>query len=212
MVFVNNLQTTARPYRSALREEQAERTKLLIAQAARERFVEAGWAGTSVRSVAAAAGVSEATVYAVYGTKAGLAASLVDSADADADVDRVMRELSQASGAPRAQVAAFVGYDRRLFEQGGDALRVIVEGMRNEPALAAAYEEGRGRGERARRDVFSTWPASARRKGVTLQRALDAYAMVVSIQVYDIAVLERGWETDHLERWWVESLAEQILA
>jgi hypothetical protein len=36
--------------------------------------------------------------------------------------------------------------------------------------------------------------------------------MVVSIQVYDIAVLERGWDPDHLERWWVESLAEQILA
>ena len=36
----------------------------------------------SVRSVAAAAGVSEATVYAVYGNKAGLARSLVDSVDA----------------------------------------------------------------------------------------------------------------------------------
>ena len=108
MGFVNDVQTAARPYRSALREEQAERTKLLIAKAARERFVEAGWAGTSVRSVATAAGVSEATVYAVYGTKAGLAVSLVDSADADADVDRIMRELAQATGDPRAQVAAFV--------------------------------------------------------------------------------------------------------
>ena len=90
MGFVDESPATSRPYRSALREEQAERTKLLIARAARERFVDTGWAGTSVRSVATAAGVSEATVYAVYGTKAGLAVTLVDSADAAADVERVL--------------------------------------------------------------------------------------------------------------------------
>lgn len=212
MVFVEQPVATSRPYRSVLREEQAERTKQLIAEAARERFVESGWAGTSVRSVATAAGVSEATVYAVYGTKAGLAVSLVDSADAAADVDRTLRELASAEGDPRRQLAAFIGFDRRLFERGGDGLRVIVEGMRNEPALAAAYEEGRGRGERNRREVFSRWPAAARRRGVSVQRALDVYAVIVSIQSYDVATLERGWAPDRVERWWLDSVAEQILA
>jgi AcrR family transcriptional regulator len=212
MGFVNDSLPAPRPYRSALREEQAERTKLLIAQAARERFVDGGWAGTSVRSVATAAGVSEATVYAVYGTKAGLAVSLIDSADASADVSRVIAELSAAEGNPQAQLAAYVGYDRRLFEHGGDGLRVLVEGMRNEPALFAAYAEGRGRGEESRRQVFSSWPASARRRGVTVQRALDIYAITVSIQAYDVATLERGWNPDRVERWWVETVVEQILA
>jgi AcrR family transcriptional regulator len=210
--LVNDLPHPSRAYRSTLREEQAERTKLLIARAARERFVETGWAGTSVRSVASAAGVSEATVYAVYGTKAGLAVSLVDSADEVADVGRVQRELARAAGEPRRQLAALVGFDRRLFEQGGDGLRVIVEGMRNEPALAAAYDEGRGRGESGRREVFSTWPPAARRRGVSVQRALDVYAVTVSIQSYDIATRERGWDPDRLQRWWVDTLAEQILA
>jgi len=150
MGFVDESPATSRPYRSALREEQAERTKLLIARAARERFVDTGWAGTSVRSVATAAGVSEATVYAVYGTKAGLAVTLVDSADAAADVERLLAELGKAAGNPRGQLAAYLSFDRRLFEHGGDGLRVLVEGMRNEPALAAAYEKGRGRGERCR--------------------------------------------------------------
>ena len=60
--------------------------------------------------------------------------------------------------------------------------------------------------------MFSTWPASARRKGVTLQRALDAYAITVSLQAYDIAVHERGWEPERVERWWVDTVAAQILA
>ena len=58
--------STSRTYRSELREQQAERTRQLIAAAARTRFLEGGWSGTSVRSVAQDAGVSEATVYSVY--------------------------------------------------------------------------------------------------------------------------------------------------
>ena len=80
------MSTSSRPYRSALREQQAERTRALIASAARARFLEKGWSGTSVRSVAAEAGVSEATVYnTCYGSKAGLASSLIDAAEQSAD-------------------------------------------------------------------------------------------------------------------------------
>ena len=209
---MTELQAPTRRYRSALREGQAERTRALIQQAARTRFLEAGWAGTSVRSVAAEAGVSEATVYAVYGSKAGLAVSLVDSADSRADVQRVLSELAKASGNPAGQLAALVGLDRRLFEHGGDLLRGIVEGRRHEPDLAAAYAEGRGRGEDARRRVFTSWPASAWREGMTPRRALDVYAVLCSFETYDIAVRERGWSPARVERWWRSTLVEQLLA
>lgn len=205
-------EAVTRSYRSAVREEQAERTRERIARAARRRFIESGWSGTSVRSVAADAGVSEATVYAVYGTKAGLASSLIDSGEMDADVARVAADLAAAEGDPAAQLAAFVRFDRRLFERGGDGLRLTVEGRRNEPALAAAYDQGRARGDDARRRVFSTWPAKARRKGLTVDRALDIYAMVCSIQVFDVATQERGWSADDVERWWVETLTDRLLA
>lgn len=201
-----------RPYRSALREEQAEQTRMRIARAARDRFVERGWAGTSVRSVAVAAGVSEATVYAVYGSKAGLATSLIDSADADADTGRAVAELDAADGDPRGQLAAFIRFDRRLFEKAGELIRVIAEGRRNEPALQAAYAEGRGRGDRVRREVFQTWPPGAFRPGVALDRALDIYAVTISIETYDFATHERGWTPDAVERWWIESLSDALLS
>ena len=201
-----------RPYRSALRAEQAELTRLRIAHAARACFVERGWAGTSVRSVAVAAGVSEATVFAVYGTKAGLAISLVDSADADAGIEQTLRELTRADGDPRAQLTALIRFERRLFEKAGDALRVIVEGQRNEPALQAAQREGRGRGEQTRRSIFADWPSTAFRAGVTLDRALDLFAVTVSIQTYDIATQERGWTPAATEEWWIADLGEAILS
>lgn len=203
--------TKSRTYRSELREQQAERTRLLIARSARARFLEKGWSGTSVRSVASGAGVSEATVYHVYGSKAGLAASLIDAAEESADVGRAVAELASLAGDPPAQLGAFVGFDRRLFEHGGDVLRVVAEARRQESDLAAAYEVGRGRGEAERRRLFESWPATAWAAGVDVQSALDAYAMVVSLEAYDVAVRERGWSPDAVEAWWHRLLAEYLL-
>ena len=101
-----------RRYSSALRAGQADRTRQLIAQAARARFLEAGWTGTSVRSVAAAAGVSEATVYAVYGNKAGLVRSLVDALDADADMGRLHNALRRADQIAGARAGSSSTVDR----------------------------------------------------------------------------------------------------
>lgn len=201
-----------RPYRSTLRTDQADRTRRLIAEAARDRFLETGWSGTSVRSVAAAAGVSEATVYAVYGTKAGLARSLLDAVDDAADVPRLLATLQQTAGDPAAQLRAFVAYDRRLFERGGPVLRVIMEGRRQEPDLAAVYAEGRGRGDTGRRMTFERWPAAAWREGMTARRALDVYAVLVSMATFDVATVERRWSPARVERWWHDLLVEQLLA
>jgi AcrR family transcriptional regulator len=201
----------SRTYRSELREQQAERTRQLIADAARARFVEKGWAGTSVRSVAEAAGVSEATVYHVYGSKAGLAGSLLDSAERGADLDRVVAELRERAGDPAGQLRAFVGFDRRLFERGGDVLRILAEGRRQHPDLGAAYAEGRNRGDRERRTVFSTWPTPVWRPGVDADRAVAVYAMTVTLDGFDTATGEFGWRPDDVEDWWLSTLAAVLL-
>lgn len=202
--------TTSRTYRSELREQQAERTRELIAAAARERFLEGGWSGTSVRSVAQLAGVSEATVYNAYGSKAGLASSLIDAAEQSADVRRVVAELKEHEGRPVEQLRAFVAFDRRLFELGGDVLRLLAEARRQHPELGAAYEEGRARGETERTKLFGSWPKSLWRSEIDLAAALDIYAMVVSVESFVIATEERGWTGDQVEQWWHAALVELL--
>ena len=201
----------SRTYRSELREQQAERTRELIAASARARFLEKGWAGTSVRSVAEGAGVSEATVYSVYGSKAGLASSLLDAAEESADVRRAVAELQQHAGDPVAQLRAFVAFDRRLFELGGDVIRVIAEARRQHPELGDAYVEGRGRGTSQRRRVFTSWPATAWRSGVDPERAVAVYAALVSLESFDTATDEFGWSPDEVGAWWHATLTTQLL-
>jgi AcrR family transcriptional regulator len=60
-----------RPYRSELRDEQAEATRDRILEAT-ARVLAGGVAGVSIPAIAEEAGVSIATVYRIFGTKRGL--------------------------------------------------------------------------------------------------------------------------------------------
>ena len=200
-----------RKYDSPTRRDQAEATRARIAEAARKAFVERGWAATRVRDVAKEAGVSEASVFAIHGNKAGLALALIDSIDLTADIPRMLGELEAAAGDPRAQLAAMVAMDRRLFERGADVLALIKEAARSEPALGAAYSEGRARGDGSRQRLFSGWPKNAFLAGVTPDSARDTYAALCNVDVYRVLTEERGWDADRVEAWWLESLGRLLL-
>ena len=79
---------SARPYRSELRAEQAEKTRGRILDAA-GRVMATGVASLSVPAVAREAGVSVPTVYRHFGTKAELVAELFPHAARRAGLDRI---------------------------------------------------------------------------------------------------------------------------
>lgn len=202
----------SRSYESPTRRAQAEETRRAISAAARRLFLDRGWAGTRVRDVAAEAGVSEPTVYAVYGNKAGLAMALLDSLDDAADPLRMLRELDEAKGNPRAQLAALLEFDRRLFEHGAEAITVIREAGRTKPELAEVVVQGRARGDRNRRRIFRSWPAGTLREELDVDSARDVYAALSNVDVYLVLTQERGWPPEQVERWWIDAVAQLILA
>lgn len=206
-----NGNSATRSYDSPKRRAQAEETRRAIAVAARELFLERGWAATRVRDVAAAAGVSEPTVFAVYGSKAGLAMGLLDSLDDAADPLRMIRELREAEGDPHRQLAVLLEFDRRLFESGAEAIVVIREAGRAKPELAAVVTEGRARGDRNRRRIFRSWPEGTLREGVDVDRARDVYAALVHVDTYLVLTQERGWTPAQVEEFWISSLTELLL-
>jgi AcrR family transcriptional regulator len=193
------------------RAAQAEQTRADIARAARELFVSQGWAATTVRAVARRAGVSVPTVYAAYENKAGLAKALAEAADLSADPPRMLAELEGAADDPERQLAAMAGYDRRLFERAGDVIQLVREAGRTEPALAAAYRTGRRLGDETRIEVFSDWPPGTLRPGLDVPGAVDVYAALCNIDVFDTLTVERGWSADRVERWWGEALTRELL-
>src|SRR5690349_1194060 len=69
-----------RPYQSSLRSAQAQSTREAVIAAAGRLFVERGYAATSIEEIAAAAGVSRATVFTSVGGKASLLKTALDVA------------------------------------------------------------------------------------------------------------------------------------
>src|SRR6201993_1381497 len=90
----------ARRYQSPRREQQARRTRARIIAAAARRFLDCGYAGTTMRAVAADAGVALPTVELAVGTKARLLKAVIDTAIAgdDEPVPMLARQW-----APRAE-------------------------------------------------------------------------------------------------------------
>ena len=119
--------------------------------------------------------------------------------------------MRERAGNPVGQLRAFVSFDRRLFELGGDVMQILAEGRRQHPELDAAYQQGRRRGDRERRKVFSSWPATVWRPGVDVDRAVAAYGITVSLGSFHIATREYDWSPDDIENWWLTTLAELVL-
>jgi AcrR family transcriptional regulator len=92
----------SRVYRSAQRTAQARDTRQRIVAAATEQFASAGYPVTTMRSVAAAAGVSVASIELAFGTKAQLLKTAIDVAiagdhDPVAVLDRDWATAAQAT-------------------------------------------------------------------------------------------------------------------
>src|SRR5215831_2309595 len=98
--------TRARRYRSPRRQLQAHATRSRIIAAAAHQFLARGYAGTTMRAVAADAGVALPTVELGFGTKARLLKAAIDVAIAGDDDPVPMLDRPWAARAQSAAGAA----------------------------------------------------------------------------------------------------------
>lgn len=71
---------TARKYSSPTRERQASQTRTNILDATQRLLMDRGYAKTTIEAIAQEAGVAKQTVYAVFQSKRGIVAGLLDRA------------------------------------------------------------------------------------------------------------------------------------
>src|SRR4051812_565488 len=126
---------------------QAEQTRTEILSSARRLFSSEGYASTTLRDIAAAAGVSVQTVFNSVGSKAELVRRLNDLIDAEAQIGEIARELQDETD-PAVVATISARITRRIVERCGDIVRTSFEAARNEEGLAETAAEG-GRRHRA---------------------------------------------------------------
>jgi AcrR family transcriptional regulator len=138
-----------RSYHAPVREQQARQTRERILQAAAASFATNGWLGTTVASVARAAGVTPQAVHLSVGTKPALLIAAVAGAVAGEEDQRALREREPfrtaydetVALAPRAR--AFAVGTRRVYERAGALFLVLAQTAPLEPELAALWDRAR---------------------------------------------------------------------
>ncbi|MGY1728265.1 TetR/AcrR family transcriptional regulator [Geodermatophilus sp. SYSU D01062] len=193
-----------RVYRSALRAEQAQRTRVQVLEAATRCFVERGYAATTMRDVAAAAGVSVPTVFA-QGGKAAVLLACVDRALVGSDDERPVRELG-----PFAELLAAPDRAGRLAALHRLALQttaatlpmqdVFAAAAAVDPEVGAAYADYE---RRRRADTTALVEAFAGdlRAGLDVEAAVDVVWSVFSPQTQSRLVRGCGWPPERYADW-----------
>src|ERR1700744_5223039 len=87
---------TRRRYRATRRGAQPRQPRARVRAAATQQFLAAGYPGTTMKAVAATAGVSVPTVEAAFGTKAKLLKAAIDVATAGDDAPVAMLDRAWA--------------------------------------------------------------------------------------------------------------------
>lgn len=197
-------------YRSPLREARADDTRRRIRAAARELFEQVGFVPATVAEIARRAGVSDATVYAVYGTKAGIVAALVDDLEEGAELGRRIPEML-AEPDPARVLSLFAAANRAVFERGHVVLRAAYEG-RGLPEVAVLLEGGDANRRRGC-DALVERLAAARalRPGLDSTTAAEAMWLLSSAEQYLLASEGLGWTGERYEAWLTELLHLQLL-
>lgn len=184
-----------------LRERQAQLTRDEILRAARRLFAERGYARTSVRDVAQAAGVSAQTVYDSIGSKQALVARLNDLIDEEARVGQ-LAATALASTDPATVAGLSAAITRSILEHCGDIIHALVTGAASEPDLQVALDEGRRRHlEGARTVVRRLRALDALDPALKNQAAVDSLAAVSDIQLALVLREGYGWSFPRIQDW-----------
>lgn len=196
-----------RRYRAPEREAAAARTRLAVVAAARQAFEERGWAGARMRDVADAAGVSQKTVEAAFGTKAALLEAAVDYAirgDVDAAAMPQREAVREMELAPDAatMLDLHARHLRVVNVRSALVASVVEQAATADPAVDALW-----RRMTRNREYAVGWAADTllgkrgRRRGLTRDAAKTAFWVALDWETYRTLTERAGLDADGYERW-----------
>lgn len=200
-----------RKYSSPMRERQATLTRNNILDATQRLFLERGYAKTTVEAIAHEAGVSKQTVYAVFRSKRGIVAGLMDRAVL---TERLFELCDRTLDASSAQEAFRLSAE--LIYQVHDSKSPVFELLRGagalDPELAHIENESRC-AHRADQEEHVRYLLRGRtlKPGVTLDMALDVFWCLTSGEIYRMLVTERGWSKENYVKWLHAMLVSSLL-
>jgi AcrR family transcriptional regulator len=205
-------QGSRRRYQSDRRQEQARQTRTQILTAAARQFLASGYAGATIKAVAAAAGVSVPTVEAVFGTKARLLKAAIDVATAGDDrpvamLDRAWAARAEAAPDPEGFVTEFAAALTTAAERAAGLILAALDAAQYDAEISAVAAQ-----MTAQREVMAAWLVDglqrrgALRAGLDRAEAVDTVWLLMDPVVFTRLTGPRGWPPARFRVWFAGSV------
>lgn len=206
-----------RSYRSELRSEQALRTRRAIRDAARTLFLTDGYAATTVRQVAAAAGVGERTLYDAFPTKLALFREVLGVATAGDEMPLALRERPDHAqrvneGDAGAVIVSLAARTTEIMERAGALMMVVIESSGADPDMREVQRDSLVAMRRNMGDVArSMRRRGTLRAGVSAAEATDVLVTMLSPHTYNMLRVRFGWSAARYRSWIAARLKDALL-
>ncbi len=210
-----------RSYQSSLRTQQAEATTRAIVTAATGLFSEKGYGAVSIEAVAAAAGVSRATVFTSVGGKPALLRAAFRAAFGRAAgapnlsmplVERPRSVEIRSRPSVHGYLSGYAGLATSLFSHMARVYEAIREGARSDPAVEELWTEVNAERRRGAATIVADVKARTRlRPGLDETAAADIVWVLNDPVHYDMLVRGRGWSDEQFQKWLTRALHAELV-
>jgi AcrR family transcriptional regulator len=207
-----------RRYDSTSRRHAAQVTRSAILDAARELFVDQGYAASSVGQIARRAGVAADTVYASVGKKAELFTLLIESAlsgeqNAVAGEQREYVTRMRAASTADAKLAIYANAITLIQARLAPLFLALRAAAHADPELAGSWTTiSERRAANMRRLVGDLATTGELRTDLTHDEIADVIWSMNSSEYYALLVLERGWSPERFETWLHDAWLRLLIA
>jgi AcrR family transcriptional regulator len=211
--MADGVKTAKRAYHSPLRADQAQQTRRRVLESARRLFVDHGYAGTTVATVADDAGVSPETIYLYLGGKRGLLEGVMDITgphDTTAD-DDAWWQMVAGLATSSERLTKMIEYSCRILARTRP-IHAIIRGAADKEAFAAALgqqllqERLTNQTERIRRYL-----ADDLTPGLSVAEAGERYCALASPDLYHVLTVQLHWTAKHHQHWLTTVLHTELL-
>jgi AcrR family transcriptional regulator len=215
LTIVDDVKT--RRYDNTRRQERTRLTRRRVIDAARALFLERGYAATSMEAISLAADVPQATLYRLFPSKSALLKEVVDITAVGDDEPIALHERPEVLALrdepdPTQYLAGFAHVARVVHERIEPVRRMLHSAApvdADAAAMLAAIHQQRytGQGIVAR----ALLDRGALRHGLTEDEAHDIIYALMSPELRNVLMGERGWSADRYEGWLAATLRDTLL-
>lgn len=202
---------------TAAPQARTRRTRAAVVAAARQLFLERGYAATTIEAISEASDTPQPTVYRLFSSKLGILRAVLEVSIAGDDRTVAMLDRPQVRALvdnpdPRDTLSGFAALVAGLMARTASVHRVLEEAARSDQGAAAALAEiAEQRHDGQQRITGALARTGALRDGLSEADAADLVHALASPEVYRLLVTDRAWSGERYERWLSSTLIEQLL-